>query len=76
MFGTVAGHRDEQQERDAHDDRAGANFSGVDGWRSPSLVQIAANTPDRMMMNTGLIDCTQLTGISQPKMSRFSCLSE
>ena len=25
--------------------------------------EIAANTPDRMMMNTGLIDCTQLGGI-------------
>ena len=53
-----------------------ANFSGVDGWRSPILVQMAAKTPDRMMMNTGLIDCTQDTGIVQPKMSRFSWLSE
>ena len=36
-----------------------ANFTGVAGWRWPSLVQIAANTPERTMMNTGLIDCTQ-----------------
>jgi hypothetical protein len=37
---------------------------------------MAANTPDRMMMKIGLIDCTHGTGISQPKMSRFSCSSE
>ena len=53
-----------------------ANFTGVDGCRSPSLVQIAAKTPDRTIMNTGLIDCTQETGISQPNMFRLSCLSE
>ncbi len=40
------------------------NLTGVDGWRVPSLVQIAAKTPDRMMMNTGLIDWTQSGGIS------------
>ena len=49
---------------------------GVGGCRSPILVQIQANTRDRIITNTGLIDCTQLTGISQPKMSRLSCLSE
>ena len=53
-----------------------ANLTGLDGCRSPSLVQIAAKTPDRMMMNTGLIDWTQLTGISQPNRLRLSCLSE
>ena len=53
-----------------------ANFSGVDGCRSPSLVHIAANTPARTMMNTGLIDCTHDTGISQPNRSRSSRSSE
>ena len=53
-----------------------ANFTGVDGCRSPSFVQIAANTPERMMMKIGLIDCTHGTGISQPKRLRFSCSSE
>jgi hypothetical protein len=43
-----------------------ANFSGVAGWRWPSCVQMAANTPERTMMNTGLIDCTQGTGIFEP----------
>ena len=43
---------------------------------SPSFVHRAAKTPDRMMMNTGLIDCTHDTGISQPKMFRSSRLSE
>ena len=53
-----------------------ANFTGVDGWRVPSFVQIAANTPDRMMMKIGLIDCTHDTGISQPNRLRFSFSSE
>lgn len=53
-----------------------ANLTGVAGWRWPSLVQIAANTPERTMMNTGLIDCTQETGICQPKRFRFSRSSE
>src|SRR6476659_4953616 len=53
-----------------------ANLIGVGGCRSPILVQIQAKTRDRIITNTGLIDCTQLTGISQPKMSRLSCLSE
>ena len=44
-----------------------ANLTGVDGWRAPSFVQIAAKTPERMMMKIGLIDCTHDTGISQPK---------
>src|SRR5664279_3110702 len=53
-----------------------ANLIGVGGCRSPSLVQIQANTRDRIITKTGLIDCTQLTGNSQPKMTRLSCLSE
>ena len=53
-----------------------ANFTGVDGWRAPSFVQIAANTPDSTMMKTGLIDCTHETGISQPNRSRFRRSSE
>ena len=53
-----------------------ANLIGLEGCRSPSLVQIAAKTSDRIMMKMGLIDCTQATGISQPKRSRLSCLSE
>ncbi len=43
-----------------------ANFSGVAGWQWPSFVQMAANTPEWTMMNTGLIDCTHGTGISKP----------
>ena len=53
-----------------------ANFTGVEGWRVPSFVHSAAKTPDSTMMNTGLIDCTHDTGISQPKRSRLSFLSE
>ena len=37
---------------------------------------MAAKTPDRMMMKTGLIDWTHETGISQPKMSRSRRWSE
>ena len=48
-----------------------ANFTGVLGWRSPSFTHIAAKTPARMMMSIGLIVCTMLGGISQPKMLRF-----
>ena len=55
---------------------ASPNLTGVDGWRFPSFVQIAAKTPDRMMMNTGLMDCTHDTGISHPNRSRSSRLSE
>ena len=53
-----------------------ANFVGVDGWRSPSLVHSAAKTPDSTMMKTGLIDCTHDTGISQPNSERSSRSSE
>ena len=49
-----------------------ANFVGVEGCRSPSFVQIAANTPESTMMNTGLIDWTHDTGISQPNSERSS----
>src|SRR5699024_9244374 len=34
------------------------NFTGVDHWRLPSLVHRAANTPEKMMIKIGLIDCT------------------
>ena len=53
-----------------------ANLIGVNGCRSPSLVQIAAKTSDKIMMNTGLIEFTHATGISQPNRFRFSCSSE
>jgi hypothetical protein len=53
-----------------------ANLTGVAGWRWPSLVQIAANTPERTMMNTGLIDCTQGHRISNPPMNRSRRWSE
>ena len=53
-----------------------ANFSGVAGWRWPSLVRMAANTLERTMMNTGLIDCTEGTGISNPPMNRSRRWSE
>ena len=43
---------------------------GEDGWREPSLVHSAANAPAKTMMNTGLIDCTQVGGNSQPKRLR------
>lgn len=52
-----------------------ANLIGDDGWREPSLVHAAANTPAKMMMNTGLIDCTQVGGNSQPNRLRSSLLS-
>ena len=47
------------------------NFSGVPGWREPSLVHMLAKTAAKMMMKIGLIDWTKLGGISQPKISRF-----
>ena len=47
-----------------------ANLIGEDGWREPSLVHSAANAPAKTMMNTGLIDCTQVGGNSQPKRLR------
>ncbi len=53
-----------------------ANFTGLDGCRSPSLVHIVANTPASTMMKTGLIDCTHGTGISQPNRLRSSRSSE
>ena len=53
-----------------------ANLTGVDGPRSPSLVQTAANTGASTMMHTGLIDCTHDTGISQPNRCRSSRWSE
>ena len=53
-----------------------ANFTGVDGCRSPSRVHIAANTPASTMMKTGLIDCTHETGISQPNRLRSRRSSE
>jgi hypothetical protein len=52
-----------------------ANFTRLDGWRRPSRTHRAANAPDRMMMKTGLIECTHETGISQPNRERSSCLS-
>lgn len=34
------------------------NFTGVLGWRVPSLVHTPANTMPNRMMNTGLMDWT------------------
>src|SRR5512141_2876270 len=45
-----------------------ANLIGVGGCLVPILVQIQAKTNDRIITKTGLIDCTQLTGMTQPKM--------
>ncbi len=47
-------------------------MTGEAGCRSPSLVQSAANPPASTMMNTGLMDCTHDTGISQPNRFRLS----
>jgi hypothetical protein len=51
------------------------NFTGVLGCREPSLVHRPANTPAKMMMKMGLMDCTKLGGMIQPKKfrSRLSC---
>ena len=53
-----------------------ANFVGVEGWRAPSFVHIAAKTPDSTMMNTGLIDWIHETGIVQSKNDRSKRWSE
>src|SRR5690606_17634537 len=49
------------------------NFTGADGARVPSLVHIAANTPESTMMKIGLIEFTHEIGITHPKMLRLSC---
>ncbi len=53
-----------------------ANFTGAEGWRGPSFVQMAAKMPDRMMTKTGLIELIHETGISQSPSMRLSRWSE
>src|SRR6478735_3370109 len=52
------------------------NFTGADGARVPSFVQIAAKTPERMITKIGLMELTQGIGISQPKIIRLRRSSE
>jgi hypothetical protein len=53
-----------------------ANFAGVDGARSPSLVQSTANSGASTMTQNGSIELGQLTGNSQPNRFRSNRVSE
>src|SRR5699024_4253542 len=43
------------------------NLTGLNHWRLPRLVHRAANTPEKMMIRIGLIDCSSHGGICEPK---------
>ena len=52
------------------------NFTGVAGWRVPSLVHSAANTGANTMMKIGLMELTHSMGMSQPNRFRSRRCSE
>ena len=48
------------------------NFVGLDGSRGPSFTHSQANTGARQMMNSGLSVWNQLTGASNPAITRLA----